>query len=164
MKDDRGYGAALSNFKKFGTPIPEKYAGRYAERDAGHDADTPLSVTPSPSPSPSSLPSPSTQSLGEKKPSQETINAIFDAYPSHRTIKNETVPVSKTLNDYNLISQTLKQKPDYPLLESVKLYAQSTKAPKDLRHFLAALPDMAALRSATKPVSGGVKIQWADEQ
>ncbi len=73
MKDDRGYGAALANFKKFGTPIPEKYAERHAERNAGRNADTPLSVTPSPSP----LPKKQVSSPKKKKHAFED-SPIFD--------------------------------------------------------------------------------------
>ncbi len=75
--------------------------------------------------------------------------AVFDAYPSTRKINGKTTPVHKTLNDYNLIAGVLNNKPDYPLLEVVILYAASTEAPKDLRTFLAALPDPKTLR---KPV------------
>lgn len=59
MKDDKGFGAAVANFKRFGTPIPEKYAERYAERIGQRNAEPPSSVTPSPSPS--SLPSPASK-------------------------------------------------------------------------------------------------------
>src|SRR5690606_19384541 len=58
MKDDKGFGAAVANFKRFGTPIPERYAERYAERLGERIAERNAGRTPSPSPSPSSPPSP----------------------------------------------------------------------------------------------------------
>src|SRR5690606_11756420 len=63
MKEDKGFGAAVANFKRFGTPIPEKYAERYAERvgerNAGRNAGRDAERTPSSSPS--SLPSPASK-------------------------------------------------------------------------------------------------------
>ncbi len=86
-------------------------------------------------------------------------HAVFDAYPNTRKINGKSSYVGKTLNDYNLIAGVLNNKPDYPLLEVVKLYAASTEAPKDLRGFLAALPDPATLRSASP--RKGVQVDWA---
>lgn len=54
FKDQKEYGAALSNLKRHGTPIPEKFAERYAERS--------LSVTPPPLPLP-----PSDKTHGDKR-------------------------------------------------------------------------------------------------
>ncbi len=86
-------------------------------------------------------------------------HTVFDAYPNTRKINGKSSYVGKTLNDYNLIAGVLNNKPDYPLLEIVKLYAASTEAPKDLRGFLAALPDPATLRNASP--RKGVQVDWA---
>lgn len=94
----------------------------------------------------------------------EEVRAIFEAYPSHRTIRGKTTSVGKTLADYDGIAHVLNTKPEYPLLAVVRKYAKDTEAAQDLRTFLKALPDPSMLTATKKETpSQGPSMPWADE-
>lgn len=72
FKDEKEFGAAITNFKKRGIPIPERFAERYAERYG----EPTLSGTPPPLPPPlpsSSSPPPRKENFGGEPPRPKRI-------------------------------------------------------------------------------------------
>lgn len=122
FKDDKEYGAAVLNFKKHGTPIPNKFSQRFNAQSA-HTvtlSDT-MTVTPSSSSSSSSLTTPSTSkkkyivcpeadpileylnkvSKSNYRPSnQKTLSFISSRIAEGHTIENFKTVIDKKFEDW----------------------------------------------------------------